>query len=154
MSKEAQRITSRAKEVDIFGDKVDVSNLKELTSCAAKVAVSCEGKVIILVAATPDNHLLVAAIVPVRVQNELSKKWLAKSVELALSGSDCARPSQEKTDNGSEIELIEIAYPANSERFALKIADEVLSNAFAFLKSTGVYKEPEEEKEYDFDDIE
>lgn len=157
MSAEAARVAGRAKDAETFCDRVTVKNRKEMTKCAHDVAKKCPAKVILLVAPIEENNaageLIVAAIIPANAPSLLGT-WLRACTLSALSGSATTQFLAEQSDAGPTIEYCEITYVPNSEKFPLKIADEVIANSFAFLKKSGVYKEVEEEKEYDFDDIE
>lgn len=172
---EANRIASRAKDQEVFGDSVTVSDIKELAVCAKQVATKCEGKIIILLAPIeevapppqkgdknpPQNivsefRLLIATIVPTRALQQIGNGELLKvSTNSATAGSVSVDASRFGVFDTASVHFCEIEYPANSERSPLKIADEVRANAFAYLKKIGLYKEPDEdEKEYDFEDIE
>ena len=127
--------------------KVDLNSGKEMVKCSETLAKTCPNTMIMLLCHS-GKTMFVSVIVPDDKQEYL-KNWLEESTKSVIV-KECT------TILGFEnkrINMLEICYPENGEYFPLKLIDQVIGNSFAYLKKAGLYVEPEEEKEYDFDDI-
>lgn len=158
VAQEASRIIRRAKDVDVFGDRVSCKTQDDLIACAQRVMEGCAGKTITLVSPIDEEdrrELLVALIIPCQHEG-LLRAWYpsvvqsarGKTAEMVVGGSKCI------TSSAGSIEWCEVIFAPNTEQSPLKKADEFLADSFAHLRKVGVYKDADEEdKEYNFDDL-
>ena len=161
MSEEAKRIAKliEINQVDNYITKLDVTE-EELGTCALELSELCPTKVLMLLAITPleaggkNPGMFIQVVIPDRASKVL-EKWLEYSVASISAGSlsevvsDIAETAPQTTRKSATV-----MFPTQSEKSPIKLVEVAIGNAFAFLKKAGLYVEPAEEKEYDFDDIE
>ena len=142
MSKEAARISQLIKQngQTTFITKVELANVKEVTSCIEKIAKACPDTLVMISAATKENRLISAVHVPSGID---FPDFLTKTVEATGIASE--------NTFTHDRHVVEISYPPESEQYAFKTVDVLNGSAFSLLKKTGLYQEESSEEEYGTD---
>ena len=161
MNEEAERIAKliEINQVDNYITKLNATE-EELGKCALELSKRCPTKVLMLLAITPieatdkNPSMFIQVVIPDRA-SKLLEQWLCLSIASVSAGclSEVVRDVAETAPQTTR-KSAAMTYPAQSEQSPIKLVEVVIGNAFAFLKKAGLYVEPEEEHEYDFDDIE
>lgn len=160
-SVEAERIAKLIKQnnVDTFLSKVDVNTFEALEACATDLAELSPDTIVMLLATTPlektgDSSLFLHVIIPARAYEHLETKWLEYCVSTVNSGA-CNSVFESVPATDVKQQKACITFAAKGEQSPIKLVEVAMGNAFAYLKKCGLYHEPDDdEKEYDFNDIE
>lgn len=137
----------------VFVTSITAHSITEVLKCAETVAKAYPETAVMLLATTPvERAMFVATITPSSALRQylLLGDWLEESTKSAcVSGVKVG-----DSHVGGGITIREISYvDASRECDPEKLVDQVRSNSFSFLRRKGLYKDPPEEKEYTFDDI-
>jgi len=148
MSKEAARISKliELNKVSTFVSKVEVNNVKEMTSCIEKIHARCPDTIVLITCAIiKTNTLLAASAFP-------EGKQLANFLQDSIASVTAGNPTF--TDGATpNCRVVEMVYPADSEQYAFKNVDTVNGTGFSLLKKAGLYEEPDDSSECDLPDL-
>jgi len=126
--------------------KCTVQDAVEFAQVLEGVAKECNKTIVLLVSAVEATNTLLAGVSIPEEHMQTLGTWLTTSVApVSFPGSSVEFLSSS---------ICKIRYQQDSEHFAFKLVDVVSGQAFHELKKLGLYAEPEEEKEYNFDDME
>ena len=124
----------------------------EAVSCDADMlalvdAIGARVKDVVVIVVAVDNEantLYVAALVPDRAR-PLLVGWLERAVTTVVFPG--------ASYESLRADAAKVRYQQSGEHSAFKLQDQVVATAFGELKRAGLYKEPEEEYEYVFEDL-
>lgn len=150
MNKVSKSVVSKVKaspEQEAFVVRVETTDHDSVTMVCIDVASECPNAIVMLLALDEsDNSMLVGVCNPEGSSKLDFKNWLTESTKnVIFKGTEVVM-----NEFGT---VMRIRYAKDSEYYAFKLVDQVASEAFRVLLKLGLYHEPEEEKEYGFDDI-
>lgn len=133
--------------------------LSEVLACSTFISDNQEETAVMLLA-THGRTMFVATIIPVLYRAFLwpsphpeeseCSGWLDDSTKSVQMAENTANKTQKDCVTIKEISYANVSYDHDPE----KLLDQVRTNAFSFLRRKGLYVDPPEEKEYNFDDLE
>ena len=133
--------------------------LSEVLACSTFISDN-QGETAVMLLATHGRTMFIATIIPDIYQTLLWTSWpeemgwleySTKSVQVTEKNHSVGiSKTQKDCITIKEISYANISYDHDPE----KLVDQVRTYAFSFLRAKGLYVDPPEEKEYNFDDLE
>jgi uncharacterized protein YkuJ len=162
--KAVKGIVSKVKaspEQEAFVLRLENTNHDSLTITCLEVAKECPNAIVMILSLDEaDNSILVGVCCPNddTPQKLDFKQWLTDSTKNVIFKKPVSETDIETKDPTEVVmndlgTVMRIRYAKDSEYYAFKLVDQVASEAFRVLMKLDLYHEPEEEKEYGFDDI-